>query len=105
MLADHRNSDGVQRQRYSSPLSELISEPGFYETDTALAGYYDTPRPANDNTKVYRSVKSALPRHCYNSSSWKYTDVALPRVSILDGDYVANDNAANDNAALATVAA
>lgn len=82
---DHPNSDGVRRHLSHPAYLDFVCEPGFNEQDTALAGYFDTPRPANDNSKVYRSVKSGKPYHCYNSTSWKYTDVALPRVSIIDG--------------------
>ena len=83
-----RGTDGILREAPSAAIAATIYEPEFYESDDALRGYFDTPRPANDNVRTYRSVRSTKARHCYNSTSFKYVDVALPRVSILDGQHV-----------------
>ena len=84
-LADHTNTDGIRRQRGGSVFADFTAEPDYGERDMALEGYYDTPRPANDNDKVYRSARSSRSNHCFNSTSFKYVDVALPPVSMIDG--------------------
>jgi len=89
MAADHNNSDGVRRQSRDVSYADIICAPDMYEPDDALKGYYDTPRPANDNTKTYRSARSSRPKHCYNSTSFKYVDVALARASMIDGPLAA----------------
>ena len=85
-----RYSDGIQRHYTDMPLIDLVSEPPYGHRDMALEGYFAAElaarnRPANDNRRTYRSVRSHQSRHCYNSTSWRYVDVALARVSILDG--------------------
>ena len=53
--------------------------------DAPLRRFFERPRPANDNRRVYRSIKSAAPYDNICSTRWKYVDVSVPRVSILDG--------------------
>lgn len=85
-----RSTDGVRRETAASSICPQPIEPGNSERDYALERYYAAElvarrRPANDNRRTYRSVRSHQPRHCYNSTSFKYVDVALARVSILEG--------------------
>jgi hypothetical protein len=89
-ITDHQNSDGVRRERrYAALIYGAVGR----ERDEALEGYLDAPRPANDNRRVYRSVRSPRPYDNICSTRFRYVDVSLPRVTMIDGRYGAdNDN-------------
>lgn len=53
--------------------------------DATLRRYFDTPRPANDNRRTYRSVRSGAAYDNICSTRFRYVDVALAHVTLIDG--------------------
>jgi len=80
-----KGTDGVLRPSSAASIFPEEAPLAERETDTALHRYFDKQRPANDNRRTYRSVRSGQPYHCICSTRWRYVDVSLARVSILDG--------------------
>jgi len=85
-ITDHQNSDGVRRERrYAALIYGAVGR----ERDEALEGYFagmaGDARPANDNRRVYRSVRSPRPYDNICSTRFRYVDVSLPRVTMIDG--------------------
>ena len=90
----HIGRDGVWREHVAGTATPEPAPLAARESDTALMRYFDRPRPVNDRRRVYRSVHSGARYTGYNSTSFRYVDVSLPRVSLLDGAF---GGAANDN--------
>ena len=92
-ITDHQNSDGVRRKRR---YAALVYAPTGHARDDALAGSFagmaGDARPANDNRRVYRSVRSPRPYDNICSTRFRYVDVSLPRMTMIDGPLAANDN-------------
>lgn len=86
----HISPDGVQREHMRGSISPEPAPLAPHEKDYALMRYLAAEeaarrKPANDNHRVSRVVRSGARYTGFNSTSFRYVNVSLPRVAFIDG--------------------